>query len=301
MKFLFIFFLLILICTAHISKSWPDDIVHIVFCDVGQGDAMIIYQGFTQILIDGGRDETVLHCLNEYLPFWDKNVEIIVATHPDADHITGLTSVFKHYSASFVISNGDFKKTADFEDFKNAVSRKLTSKTKLLTVSFGDTIVINEQLRLFVISPQAVTAVNSREKSRIAETMLWDKKTLNLVPEESSNDRSITLFLQYKQISALLTGDLEKQGELALLENGLITRGSILKVGHHGSKSSTTSQLLSTFRPEISVISSGKNNSYGHPAPEVVTRLKEFGAHILRTDEVGTIHLVSDGEKIWLY
>lgn len=140
-----------------------------------------------------------------------------------------------------------------------------------------------------------------RENGIIAETELWASSEQDPATDDSSNDGSIVLFLRYGRLTTLLTGDLEENGELALLRNGLIVKTDVLKVGHHGSKTSTTVDLLRRLRPEISVISSGVNNSYNHPSPEVTSRLRMFGTNVYRTDKLGTIRFASDGHKFWLY
>ena len=118
--------------------------------------------------------------------------------------------------------------------------------------------------------------------------------------EELNNARSIVLSATYDRVNLLLTGDLELDGEKALLQSDLIKEHSILKVGHHGSKTSTSAEFLAALRPELAIISSGKNNSYGHPAPQVLTNLLQATSSILRTDQLGTLEVVTDGTSYWL-
>lgn len=103
MKYLATGILLSLFLLGAILREWPDQNVHIIFCDVGQGDAILITHAFTQLLVDGGKDSSVLHCLENNLPFWDKKIEVVLATHPDADHIGGLASVFEQFSTDLII------------------------------------------------------------------------------------------------------------------------------------------------------------------------------------------------------
>jgi competence protein ComEC len=133
------------------------------------------------------------------------------------------------------------------------------------------------------------------------ETQLWDEQSVEKETEITSNNGSIVLFLEYKNTSILLMGDLESAGELSIRQRGLLTETDILKVGHHGSKTSTTPSFLAKVRPEISVISSGKNNTYNHPAPEIVTALRTENSRVYRTDQLGTLHFETDGDTIWFF
>lgn len=278
-----------------------DSYLHIIFCDVGQGDAILVSHLSTQLLIDGGKDEKVLECLEKNMPFWDKKLEVIVATHPDADHIGGLVHVFNHYSTNLIVTNGMMKETTDFDEFKKVVSRKLSAKTRHLQLHQGDAGTIGSEIYFSVLSPRVASSNNPLIIAGFPETQLWDKQSVATNISENTNDGSIVLLLEYKSTSILLTGDLEKSGELALASQGLLAEVDILKVGHHGSKTSTSPEFLQMVRPEISVISSGKNNQFGHPNPETLAALRTHSSLIYRTDEHGTLHFVSDGETIWLF
>lgn len=288
--FLFLFYVLYQV---------PDKYVHLIFCDVGQGDALLITKGYKQILVDGGPDLSVMECLSTHMPFWDKKIEVVVATHPDADHIGGLTSVFKEYESNLIITNQDFKQTTEFDDFKKAISRKDPQKTKHFFMSQNMELDIDKQLQLISLFPQAIGSQSSSESGHITESTLWDRNSTKEEKDKNYNNGSITLFLRYNAITALLMGDLEKEGEEALLQAGLIAKVDVLKVGHHGSKSSSVPEFISKSRPEISIISSGKNNKYGHPSREVMDRVAEVSRFIWRTDTEGTIELITDGKKIW--
>ncbi len=301
MKYVYYFTTAVVVLCGYLLQQWPSDVLDIVFCDVGQGDAIVFSYQSTQVLVDGGRDEKVLTCLGKNLPFWDKKLEVVVATHPDADHIGGLTSVFEQYSSNLIITNGAEKQTTDFSDFKSSVSRKSQAKTTVLQLHQGDSLSIGHDITVSVLSPQELLSQNTDTQNSSTETQLWDKQPKSNSLDITSNNGSIVLLVEYKKYSMLLTGDLESEGELALLHHGLVTDVDILKVGHHGSKSSTSQPFLRKVRPEVSVISSGKNNAYHHPAPEIVQLLSQYHSQIYRTDEQGTLHFRTDGEKIWLY
>lgn len=301
MKYIYYFSTAIIVIAGYLLMQWPSPVLHIVFCDVGQGDAILLSYQSTQVLVDGGKDEKVLTCLGKHLPFWDKKLEVIIATHPDSDHIGGLTSVFAQYTSDLIATNGLVKETDDFGDFKTSLSRKLAAGTSYIVLQQDDSLSIGRDITLFILSPRGVNTQIGSQKVDLSETQLWDKQSVKINEEITSNDGSIVILLEYKNSSFLLTGDLEKQGELSLVKQGLLSEVDILKVGHHGSKTSTSPDFLQKVRPEISVISSGKHNSYNHPAPEIVALLHAANSRVYRTDELGTLHFASDGEKIWIY
>lgn len=250
----------------------PDDRLHLVFCNVGQGDATLIWQGSNQILIDGGPDQSVLDCLSSHVPFWDREIEMVVATHPEADHITGLIDVIERYNVEQFVVNSVGKDSNVFKEFQKAV---LDEGGDIYFLKQGDEIKL-EALKMIVLWPQ------SQEK-------VLGVTTAN----EGVNETSITLQLSYGDFDALFTGDISSETE-ALLE---LTDTEVLKVAHHGSKYSTSEEFLKQTTPELAVISVGKNR-FGHPTEEVLGRLSELGVKILRTDEKGEVEVVSDG-KSW--
>ncbi|MDQ5950832.1 MAG: competence protein ComEC, partial [Patescibacteria group bacterium] len=288
--------LLVLIWGVYsLHPTVSDGLLHIIFCDVGQGDATIIRLNSVQVLIDGGRDDSVLRCLQESLPPWDKHLEIVIATHPDADHINGLVSVLENYTAGVLLHNGQVKETADFNRFKSAVQNQVEQGAVQVTAKSGMTIHIEEYLDLSVIYPHSSSTPGGALSDQQAETILSDVEASNAADVLNYNDASIVLKLRYGLLDVLLMGDLEEAGERALIDGGLIAEVEVLKVGHHGSKTSSTSEFIGITRPEISVISAGKNNAYGHPHPLVIERLTQVGSQILRTDQDSTIELVSNG------
>lgn len=277
----------------------PDHYVHIIFCDVGQGDAIIISRGSSQMLIDGGKDSSVLDCLEKYIPMWDRSLEIVLATHPDADHILGLIPVLDSYEVKYLITNGQSKETDDFGRFYAAAEQELLEGTELIVGNRGQQIKLDNNIDISILHPKSDAEYNKVSINEEAETLLSDVKVTNSSPTQNANDHSIVLLLEYNLIQALFTGDLEKGGEQALLDSGLITDVEVLKVGHHGSKTSSIPDLIVTSRPEISVISAGKNNTYGHPHPQVLRTLEENGSLIVRTDVSSSIELITDGVSIW--
>lgn len=236
----------------------------VIFLDVGQGDAILIEQGSNQILIDGGPDgQILLEKLGKYIPFWDRNIEVIIATHPDQDHIDGLTGVMKNYKIGKVIDNGMESESQVYENYLNIINEKNISR---LEGKKGMNIKLTEA-NLEIFYPADTPEKNSKD----------------------TNAGSITGKLTYGQNSFLLTGDFPTIKDAEIFSFGANLSAKVLKIAHHGSKYATSEEFLEKVNPEEAIISVGKNNRYGHPAPEILERLKEKGVKILRTDEVGDI------------
>lgn len=276
-----------------------DSLLHIVFCDVGQGDAILISLNRWQMLIDGGYDDSVLNCLDQNMSFWDRQLEVVVATHADADHIGGLPSVLDGYTVNLLLTNGQTKETTDFTHLQQAAQREMITGGAVRSIKNGEKLQVFDDLFFHAWLPLENPSQNQTADTKLPEIVLSDVNGVKVQPSISHNDWSIVLLLQYKQLEVLFTGDLEIRGEEALLANELITGIDILKVAHHGSKTSTTEKFLDITAPKISVISAGKNNRYGHPNLEVVERLAAKGGVIIRTDQEGPIHLISDGHFVW--
>lgn len=271
---------------------WPDTTVTLTQCDVGQGDAILISSGFTQILIDGGPDAAVLECLGKFMPAWDRQIELIVATHPDADHIGGLLHVLKQYQALEIWDNGQhsYKQTAQAADFAALVSSQVRTGALAQAVSSGDRFVAaDNNIIATVLAPSRRGRSVAASITDQSEAQLSDKNDSKANENDDGNNGSIVLLLELSNVSVLLMGDVELEREIALLDSALIPDVHILKVGHHGAKTSSSMAFLDTSRPEVALIGVGKKNKYGHPAPEVIERLKQRDALVIRSDELGTV------------
>lgn len=256
---------LVLVLLWAFIFSLPDNRLHLVFCDVGQGDAILISYHQIQVLIDGGPDKKILNCLSKKMPFWDRQIEMVILTHPEQDHFGGLIDVFERYSVRYFVSNGLRKSSASFTELEQ--SRK-DKKFLSLTIKAGDKIKISSLQFLF----------------------LWPEK--DYLKNDNLNDSSVVLKLIYGDFEALLPGDISEKVEKLL---DLPTSGvEILKIAHHGSKFSTSEEFLGKIKPKLAIISVGKNN-FGHPTQEVLGRLHQTEVKILRTDRQGDIEIVSNG------
>lgn len=260
----------------YVVLSIPEETLKVYFFDVGQGDsALIVSPTGTQILIDGGPDDAVLQRLGSVMPFYDRSLDAIILTHPHADHVNGLVKVLERYQVSMVIESGASYTTGAYEEWDRRIRDKHIPR--IIAVS-GQRLVAGGDLRLAVIAPL---------------------ESFEHVSRKNVHDAMVVAELYYGKTSVLFTGDMEDDLERKLLYFGVLPDADILKVGHHGSKTSTSEALLKIVSPETAIISSGEKNKYGHPHADVLTRLEQFGIPIHRTDEAGTIILTIDGSGVY--
>jgi len=274
-----------------IIRSFPDQYVHVVTCDVGQGDAIVVSYRSSQVLIDGGPDSKVLDCLSRHIPFWDRTLEVMILTHPQADHMNGLVEVLDRFAVEQVIVNGVVNDTAGFRAFQDAV---FTEGASIHLPSRGDVIRI-EELELSILWPSS--------KAGLAE--VWQAETGGAILGAATyqgdlNETTIVTRLSYGDFDALFVGDIGFSTEEALVADGVLGKVELLKVGHHGSKYASSAEFLNAVRPALGVISVGAQNRFGHPTQETLMRLDQVGARILRTDVSGDVEVDTDGNKYWV-
>lgn len=245
--------------------------VKVDFLDVGQGDAILISAGSNQVLIDGGPSGVILEKLGKAMPFYDKTIELVIATHPDADHISGLVDVLKRYNVERVLTTGIVSETQTAKLLDKLISEKNVQKT---VAHFGQRVKIYPGVNLDILYPFS---------------------DLSGQKFENENNTSVVAKLNVGSESILLTGDAETPVEWQLLNAGINLNSDILKVAHHGSKSSTSEEFVKAISPEMSVIQVGAKNTYGHPTDQTLERLK--GSKIFRTDLDGDIEAIFDGQK----
>jgi competence protein ComEC len=263
---------------ALLAGAWwlqrPDGRLHVAFLDVGQGDATLIQSpDGRQVLIDGGRyPSVVLARLGEQMPFWDHSLDLVIATHPDDDHAAGLVAVVDGYDVAGVMTNG--AAAGDDAGYAALLTAAEATGAPILVAQPGQSIDLGDGARLDILSAggEAGTA---------------------------DNDASVVARLTYGDLSVLLTGDAGEAAEAALLAGGGLAPTVVLKAGHHGANTSSGEAFLAALRPQFIVISAGADNSYGHPAPAMLARAAAAGAVVLRTDEMGTIEVSSDGGRMW--
>lgn len=264
------------IIPAGIILSSKEENLRVIFFDVGQGDAVLVSYGSNQALIDGGMSgKIIMEKLGQYVPFWDRNIELIIATHPDQDHIGGLTQVLKNYEIGRVIDNGVSSSSGVFESFEKVIREK---NIKKLEGEKNMKIKISNEAEMEIFHPDGKQNKNN---------------------PKDTNAGSFVLKLIFGENSFLFTGDLPIKEEIGLAGEGDNIDSQIIKIAHHGSKYSTSLEFLEKVSPEDAVISVGKN-SYGHPSAEVLERLEKEGIRTLRTDERGDIIYECDKERCFL-
>ena len=242
------------------------------------------------MLVDAGADGKVLGCLSKHMPIGDVTLEIAVVTHADIDHFKGFNSVFNTYLVGEVWLVSLDKDTTDFTQFKQLLARKLDVGTRLRMLNQGDVFSFKDIVTISVLWPK-ISAEDS------AETILSDANLVLNSKKKWENDLSIVLKVQIFDQVVLLTGDIESGAEQALLAADLISDVEVLKVAHHGSKTSTTDLFLERTQPEIAAVSSGVNNQHGHPTEEIIAKITDVGAIILRTDQLSTFGLLFERGK----
>jgi competence protein ComEC len=266
-RIIFRFILLSLLFAATVGgifsyASWKNAReTKVVFLDVGQGDAILISQGGNQVLIDGGRSgKTLLSGIARQIPFWDRTIETVIATHPDADHVGGFPELLKRYRVGAYVSTSAYSESEIFKLLEKALSESHEPIDRIIARR-GLAVAFPKGGRLEALYPED-----------------GDR-----VPKET-NEGSIVMRFSFGVTDFLLTGDLPKE-EFFLTD---IPESEVLKLAHHGSKHSSGDTFLSRVRPEEAVISVGENR-YGHPAPEVLARVAAAGVRIHRTDFSGDI------------
>lgn len=271
------------------NAKFNDGKLHLVVCDVGQGDGIFIRtpKG-SDILIDAGPDDSILNCLSKHMPFWDRDIEVMILTHPHADHLTGLISVLKRYNVIHYFTENVKNNTVSYKRLQDTLAAKnITAK---FTFS-GDRIDFSDKSSLLTVWPDN----DWFEKQKLQDIQNSGKDNFSL----DVNGFSVISLLSYGKFKALLTGDAGVLVEEQIAKE--VGKIDVLKVPHHGSKTGLSSLFLEEISPKLAIISAGAKNSYGHPTKEVLNLLLNHKINILRTDKNGEIEVVSDGKTFNIY
>lgn len=251
--------------TAGVSESGS---FTIHFIDVGQADSTLVTCDGHSMLIDGGNADDSNLVYSVLQRETDGHLDYVVGTHAHEDHIGGLSGAFEADTADVTFCPVTEYDSKAFRNFKTRADERGGGIT---IPAVGDTFTLGE-------ASVTVVAVNS-------------------VPEDTNNT-SIVIRIVYGDTSFLFTGDAEQETEEKILESGQDIESTVLKVGHHGSSTSTSQAFLDAVSPTYAVISCGKDNSYGHPHSETLAKLASAGVEVLRTDELGDIYCTSDGSEV---
>ncbi len=268
------------------QARFNDGKLHVVFCDVGQGDAIFIRtpKG-ADLLIDAGPNQRTLECLNRHMPFWDRTIEFTILSHPHADHFDGFLSILPRYAVLSFATENLSNKSQGFSQLRKEIdSKKIASRF----IYQGDVVKTKDGVELRILAPSQSFIQRTSPGGEIGE---------------SGEFASLITLLRFGNFTLLLTGD-SQAPELAEAVGEIGPSTSlgvdVLQVPHHGSKTGLTGDILDLLLPKLAVISVGKNNRYGHPRQEILQILRDYDTKILRTDEVGEIEIVSDGKKWWV-
>jgi len=256
--------------TRHIQGN----ILTVSFLDIGQGDAILIEApNGNQMLIDAGSNRRILSELGATLPFFDRFIDVTLATHPDKDHIGGFPPLFERYDIGVALDSGAVSDTNTFKTYIEYIEERNIIHT---TVERGIRITLDTDVVATVLYPDGV-----------------------FITPNDTNAGSVIVLLTYKDISFLFTGDAPQKIENYLAQQSDIDV-DVLKLGHHGSKTSSSDLFLKATTPLYAVISAGKENRYGHPHQEVLDSITALRIPIVRTDTMGRLVFETDGTTLSL-
>ncbi len=256
--------------TLKYTTQPPVSGLEINFLDVGQGDAILIRNSAGKtILIDGGPDGSVLEKIGRILPYTDRTIDVLILTHPHADHLVGLLAVLERYQVETVIYTGANYSDPGYRYFQEIIKQKVP---QIILAEKPMDLELKDNCHLKILFP-------------LVSLVGQDFKNIN--------NSSLVTKLNCGARNVLLMGDAEKEVEAELMNNYPELKTSVLKLGHHGSKTASSQEFLDQTSPEMAVILVGKDNKYNLPSPEVIDRLQELNLKVIRTDNDG-------GLKIWL-
>ena len=272
---LIILFLITVIVWFFVFAQESGKFLKVEFFDVGQGDSIFIEtMDKKQILIDGGPDLSILEKIGLKMPFYDRYIDLIILSHPEADHLNGLIEITKRYEVGAIITTGVFRDTEQYKEWLKIIEQKLIP---IYLAKSGGEIDFGNNIKIDILYP-------------------FENMAGLLI--SNTNNSSIVGKLIYNNFEVLLTGDIEKSIEQKLVSSGIDLQADVLKVAHHGSKTSTAEEFLIAVNPIIAVIQAGKDNKYGHPHQEVLERMANVLTLISGT--MGDIKILSNGKELWL-
>lgn len=253
----------------NVSPDAKDGELRVIFLDVGQGASqLLISPSGNTMLIDGGNNDQEQVMLDYLTKYGVDKIDIMIGTHPDADHIGGLDAVIDQHEIGAIYMPKIQANTRTFESLLESIQRK---GLKVKTAKAGVVLDWDEDVQIEMLAP--------------------------VKSSEDSNNMSAVLKITYREVSFLLTGDAERESEKFMMDSGADLEADVLLVGHHGSKTSTSASFLERVRPQIGVIQVGEN-SYGHPKEEILNRLEKAGVEVYRNDVQGSIEIATDGNYI---
>jgi len=276
--------LVVAILVSVTAATMPDDNLHVSFLDVGQGDAILIQRGSQQILVDGGPSpQAIALALGRKMPFWDRTIELVVLTHPSADHVTGLVEVLNRYKVRQVLYPDLEFKSDIYDEWLRLLEER---DINCIIAQAGQQIDFGTEVMIEVLNPQTPPLTGT---------------------ESDIDNNGMVLHLSMGEVSFLLTADIMWEAEFELITRRASLTSTVLKVAHHGSTTSTTAEFLAVVNPRLAVISVGEGNPFGHPSDEVMDRLEQklgqeniYLTYDKTNDKHATIEFVTDGGRLWV-
>lgn len=277
-----------------LASSWIRDLrahkmLQVYVLDVGQGDAILIRTpNCKNILVDGSGGDYVLSKLGEVMPPWMRRIDLLVLTHPHADHVNGLNDVVERYKVESILWNPVCYWSPEFAYFVEEIRNMGKEGTQIVNAAdiqefnFG-------QVRFEILWPE-------KSSRSIDDNCSLLGVPVNESKYENVNNESVVLLVTYGDFEMLLTGDAEVEVEKELCESGMLIDVEVLKAGHHCSRTASSEGFLQRIAPEVAVCSCGEGNKFGHPHRETIDLFEEMGIRYLRTDKVGTVEVLSDGK-----
>ncbi len=261
--------------------QFSDKKFHIVFCDVGQGDAIYLRtpEG-SDILLDGGPNDSVLSCLSNHMPFWDRDIELMILTHPHSDHLKGFLSVIPRYTVKQFYTED--LKNANAADYKKLMKLVQENNISVHFTSTGDTFTTPDAVTLRIVTPTKAFLDLTSPQGGIGE---------------SKEFGSLSTLVSYGEFDVLLTGDSQSPQLNEAVDTQHLGSLEVLQSPHHGSRTGLDDHLLQKIHPKYAAISTGHHNRYGHPHAQTLQLLKAHEIEILRTDQLGDVEFVSDGKE----
>lgn len=266
--FLAILFVGVALLLLRELRLLPDGRLHAYFLDVGQGDSILLVTPTgKQILVDGGPDLATLEHLGRFLPFFDRSLDLVVMTHPNLDHLAVFPEVLRRYRVDRFLFTGVAFKLPRYDAILAELREsgtQISLADPAMDIDMGDGVTLD---------------------------IIWPPKDFFGQEFSEVNNTAIVLRVLHASGSILLTSDIEEKAEEAILTTGVDLRSTVLKVAHHGSKTSSSTGFLLAVRPSLAVISLGAENTYGHPHAVTLDRFKVLGIPVRRTDWEGTVEV----------
>ncbi len=263
----------LLFIEGNVKSVSPSSQLWLRFLDVGQGDSIFIETPVgNRVLNDGGPSGQVVEKIDKLVPMYDRSLDLLILSHADADHLTGLVEILRRYEVNFVIANKDDRQTDIYKEWLKLLLEK-------------------------GIQPRGAFQGDRFWFGDVNFLVLWPPSPEYVAQIKEPNKASIVILISYFDFSALLTGDIDASVSSLLPPVGTV---EVLKIPHHGAAQGLTGDFMKEVLPQVSVISVGKN-SYGHPSGESMALSHAVGAHTLRTDQDGDILITSDGKNWHVY